>query len=293
MYSPNLSPKDIYDIKEMAKAKRREYDIGMGPLGDNIFKLIRKEGIHLILLPIETAEPYPFQGLYLSSKEHQENLIYIGLNTIDYYDKQIFTIAHELFHHWEHRRDYYVCRHTEGSDGIEEQKANRFAAEFLLPSDILESEIKSKNNGETSIKEWKYNALLRFIARIHCDYHLPYKAIVRRLQEIQAIIDEQAEMLRGESVRHDQTTYFKLGLNQNADMFRKLNTATKDVGIDGENLNQMIDVFEAEGVSLAELSEDLILFNKTLVDFNLEQEVDPDDLEELKMLIAEIKTDEG
>ena len=48
-----LSKKEIFEIGEFAKDKRRLFDIGMLPIGDNIFRLIRKEKIYLIYTPIE------------------------------------------------------------------------------------------------------------------------------------------------------------------------------------------------------------------------------------------------
>jgi Zn-dependent peptidase ImmA (M78 family) len=296
--TPPLSTHDVYGIQEMAKEKRRQFDIGMGPLGDNIFLLTRKAGIHLIFLPIPMAEESPFTGLYLSSQETTERLFYIGLNTADYYDKQIFTLAHELYHHWTEERTnkegVCICRQQdqEIDTTLEELKANRFAAEFLLPTDILEKEIKEKNEGQLALKQWKYNALLRFIARLHGDYHLPYKAIVRRLYEIHAITDEQLELLWNEPARFKESAYYKLGILHHADMFRKLNTITHEFGVDGENIDQVLRVFEDEQVSLEELAEDLYVFNKNLSDVNLQPEVDPHDLEEWNDLLSDLEDGE-
>jgi hypothetical protein len=52
----------------MAKEKRRMFDIGMGPLEDNIFKLIRNLNIQLIRYPIEAHDktnPNRFSALRL------------------------------------------------------------------------------------------------------------------------------------------------------------------------------------------------------------------------------------
>lgn len=55
MNSNELSLKQIYELSEMAKEKRRELDIGTAPMGDNILKFIREKGIKLIYVPIENS----------------------------------------------------------------------------------------------------------------------------------------------------------------------------------------------------------------------------------------------
>ena len=40
MDNNSLSSKQIYELSEMAKEKRRELDIGTAPMGDNILKFI-------------------------------------------------------------------------------------------------------------------------------------------------------------------------------------------------------------------------------------------------------------
>lgn len=52
---PELSPKDLFAISEIAREIRGMHDLGMGPLGENVFKIIRKMGIYLIYLPIDIA----------------------------------------------------------------------------------------------------------------------------------------------------------------------------------------------------------------------------------------------
>ena len=98
-----LGKLDIFEIAQLATEKRRVFDIGMLPVGENIFKLIRKEGIYLLYFPVEideSADSY-FSAMYVSINESVKNLSFIGLNTADYYDKQIFALAHELYHHYQ------------------------------------------------------------------------------------------------------------------------------------------------------------------------------------------------
>lgn len=168
-----LTPKDVYQIAELAKQMRRMYDIGMGPLGDNIFKLIRNIGIYLIYLPIpiDGDQENPFSAVYLSFEQEGELIHFIGLNTQDYYDKQIFALGHELYHHFE-KSEIHICRISDDPKSYKEKKANRFAAEFLLPTDKLISEVQEVNNGDIDLSAWKHTALLRFITRFHPYYSL-------------------------------------------------------------------------------------------------------------------------
>lgn len=97
-----LTEQDLYRIEELAKDKRRVFELGMGPLGDNLFKIVRSLGIKLVQVPFpddKGNDVDPFSALYLSSKEKGHSICYIGINTTDYWDRQLFALAHELYHH--------------------------------------------------------------------------------------------------------------------------------------------------------------------------------------------------
>ena len=277
-----LDMKDIFEIGEMAKEKRRYFDIGMQPIGDNIFKLIRKENIYLIYSAIQVDEKREnnFSAIYVSLKEGSEELDFIGLNTADYFDKQIFALAHELYHHF-NKTQLHFCRLSDEDHNITELKANRFAAEFLLPTDRLENEIREVNNGDKKLTDWKASAILRLIARLHCEYRLPYKAIVRRLQEIESIDKEQYELMLKEPVRDIDCNYYSIGCGVNKEMFEMLNKKTYKTGVDGNDLEKVIRNYEDDLISISELVEALNIFEKKIEDFGLGEEVDMEDIEEL------------
>ena len=284
-----LKDHERFEIAELAKSQRRIHELGMGPLGDNIFKLLRTLNIQLVRYPIpaSSANPNPFSALYVASNEDGHTMRYIGLNTDAYYDKQIFFIAHELFHHVEEMSEMVVCRIEDDPYELREARANLFAAEFLLPAESLMYEIKRKNNGGVRLHQWRHSDLLRLIAEIHCDYRLPFKAIVRRLDEIESIKTSQFEALMAEDSRNPASMYWKYGMVINPSVFEKLNTRTREIGADGENLNKLIENFEASLISRAELSEDLALFHKTLEDFGLDDSIAAEEDEDLAMLYAE------
>lgn len=289
-----LDQSDIFTITSLVRDKRNYLNVGMGPIGDNIFKLARKLNIKLVFLPIDNTDnpTNAFSALYLESKEVSKNVVFIGLNTFQHYDRQIFSIAHEFYHHWT-GTTLSVCHLEDEQSQITELKANRFAAEFLLPTDTLLQEIGERTGGKQNLYESTDLGLFRFIALLHCDYRLPFKAIVRRLIEINAITESQFKKLNSENARDETGTYYKLGLNQNKEIFEKLNLRTKSFGVDGENLDMMINFLERNAITLEELANDLSLFGKNLSDFQLEEEVDQKSLDEFAELFKGYTDDEA
>ncbi|MDR3587940.1 MAG: ImmA/IrrE family metallo-endopeptidase [Desulfosporosinus sp.] len=285
-----LSEKQIFEIGNDAKKRRREFDLGMGPLGDNIFKLIRELGIHLIFLPVKTEgnDEHPFSALFVA---FEEKSFFIGLNTEDYLDKQIFALAHELDHYFD-PTDIHVCRISDDPNSPRELKANRFAAEFLLPTDQLVLEIKNVNQGNLDLHRWKHTALLRLIARLHCEYKLPYKAIVRRFEEVGSINNDQYELLLQEGVRDRDSLYYSIGLSMDQTVFEMLNTQTKKQGIEGDDFSSIIGNYEEGLISLSELMEDLALFNKRVEEFGICNEIDDENIEELNEFLLGHKDNE-
>lgn len=288
-----LSQPDVFQIKSLVVEKRGQLSVGMGPIGDNIFKLARKLNIKMVFLPIVNSSnsSNSFSALYLKSKESNKDIFFIGLNTYQTYDRQIFSIAHELYHHWTDTT-LSVCHLEDERSQHVELKANRFAAEFLLPTETLLQEVGNKTRGEKNLFNFTYLGLLRFIALLHCDYRLPYTAIVRRLFEEEAITQEQFEKLSQEKPRVKDSTYYKVGLSQNKVVFESLNKCTNNMGVDGENLDMMIGFLEGNMITLEELSGDLSLFGKSLSDFELEETIDQEDLEELAELFQGFEEDE-
>lgn len=288
MTDKKLSEKDIYKVSEMAKEKRREFDIGLSPIGDNIFKFIREKKIKLIYIPIknEGSNDLFFSSVYICLKEDGNKYMYIGLNTNDYYDNQIFALAHELYHYYE-EPEIHLCRISSNSQPIRELKANRFAAEFLLPTEKLEKEIRDINDGSLKLYEWKKTTIFRFIARLHCEYKLPYKAIVRRLLEINAITDDQFELLYTEKTREGKNEYYVIGTSINCEIFKQLNTITKKEGIEGNDLENVLRNYEDDIINIDELIESLRIFDKTIEDVGIQEEVDMSDLDDMSEMFEE------
>lgn len=181
----------------------------------------------------------------------------------------------------------HICRISDEASQIYELKANRFAAEFLLPTEKLQDEIKEVNGGKENIKGWKYSAILRFIARLHCEYRLPYRAIVRRLEEIGSIGSEEYQKLLIVDARSEKSAYYQIGCAMKPEIFRALNTKTRRSGTDGNNLEKIVQNYEDGIISISELADSLELFQKKLSDFGLEEELDDEGLQELRNFMEE------
>jgi Zn-dependent peptidase ImmA (M78 family) len=107
------------DVKEMAK-----------DLGVNIYELANMpSGASGKLFP-DRRSPAGFS---------------IGVNANDSYTRKRFTIAHELAHFLLHRNDIHdgvlddTLYRSEHLSGAQETEANKFAADILMPYDLLQS----------------------------------------------------------------------------------------------------------------------------------------------------------
>lgn len=279
-----LSNKELIKIEQMVQQKRDMYELGMGPLGDGILQLVEQLDISMLYHPKESGKnEEPLSAIYLSSKEKNDmTLSFIGVNTSQYYDAQIFAIAHELYHHWEDADGIYLCRNMDDPDGLRERKANNFAASFLLPKQTLENEVYDENDYELKVDKWGIPVLLRFIARLHLKYKLPYKSIVRRLFEVGALSDETVfTVLWNQKVRDVNSLYYKIAMSYDADLFTLLNKKTLKVGADARLIEYILQNYESSIISIDELAEDLSLFGKRLEEYGFEEELDSNFMKEL------------
>lgn len=286
-----FSDKDIYSIQKCVKKVRDDFDIGNAPLGNNIFKLVESQGIKLIFYPVKTYDgKQSFSAVYVAIRNDNKYFSFIGLNTNRCLDTQIFSVAHELYHH-ENKSTLHFYRDINNMTDRQEMIAERFAAELLLPFGALENEIKSINNGAISIKNWEYNSLLMLIARLHCDYKLPYKAIVKRLLEVKAITEIQCNDLLKEDCRNKKSTYYTIALSIGGKEFQDLNKSTGQIGVYKEQLEKIIMDYNSGIVDISQLSNSLAIFNRSLSDFGLQEDIDSEELEDLNSIIGENKNE--
>jgi Zn-dependent peptidase ImmA (M78 family) len=180
-HSISLNEIQIENIRKLAGDERRKLGfIGETPIANDIFTILENMNILLLEYPIKSDDVKPaFSAALMCSTEGDKELVFIGLNTADFFDKQIFAIAHELYHFYT-KTGSHLSRLSEEEDSYVEAEANRFAAEFLLPESILKSIVLDEFK-TSSLRKIQTKMLLRFIARLQCVWWLPYRSLFKRL----------------------------------------------------------------------------------------------------------------
>ena len=263
------------EIRSFVSKKRRELGvIEEIPIANDIFNILENTNIVLIEFPIKSESNSPgFSALtYFNS---DEDLVFIGVNTADYFDKQIFAIAHELYHYYT-KKDSHITRIIEIETDLVEFQANRFAAEFLLPEKTLASLI-FRGFQTSSLENMQIKTVLRFIARLQCTWWLPYRSLVKRLSEAGAISMEQYKILYDINERDLDGDYGRIGRATNEEIFIKLNTKTNKIGISPKEIDSIIRNFEDGIISDEELAKTLNLFNIKPEDFGIRVGVTEED----------------
>ncbi len=123
---------EVGDAKTIAKKLRQLWNIPTGPI-KNIFETIERNGVIIIPCDFDSTE---IVGRSMYTDEKQP-LIFVNKNVS--FDRQLFTVCHELGHLIMH-----MAFSVEGEDRNEEKEANIFASEFLLPEADLKKQIVSR-----------------------------------------------------------------------------------------------------------------------------------------------------
>jgi Zn-dependent peptidase ImmA (M78 family) len=133
-----LNEVQIEEIRKLARDKRGYLSIaGEVPIANDIFTILEQLDIILLEYPINSEGDNPaFSAAIMYSEENNKELAFIGLNTAAYFDKQVFAIAHELYHYFT-KTGSHLSRLDDVENNLVEAKANRFAAEFLFPEVAL------------------------------------------------------------------------------------------------------------------------------------------------------------
>lgn len=277
-----LNELQIENIRKLARDQRQALGfVGDTPIANDIFTILDKLDIRLLEYPIKSEGDGPaFSAAIMYSEEGGQKLVFIGLNTADYFDRQMFAIAHELYHYYSKTGSHLSRLEEEGKDIVEAQ-ANRFAAEFLFPQSVLESIVL--NEFKTScLERIQFKTLLRFIARLQCTWWLPYRSLVRRLKEISAISNKQYQQLYAINERDLNGDYGRLGKAINHDIFVELNTVTNRVGVSPKDIETIIRNFEDGLIGEDKLTDTLLLFGKSPDDFGYRVSVSKEDIDEFE-----------
>jgi Zn-dependent peptidase ImmA (M78 family) len=276
-----LNEVQVDEIRKLARDERQFLGfVGETPIANDIFTILDRLDIMLLEYPIESEDDRPaFSAAIMCSEEDDKILTFIGLNTADFYDKQIFAIAHELYHYYT-KSGTHLSRLEDEEYSLIEAKANRFAAEFLLPETVLESIVLGEFK-TSSLEKIHHKTLLRFLARLHCTWWLPYRSLVRRLHEISVISSQQYAELYSVNERDLQGEYGKIGQAINKEIFLKLNQSTKNIGTSPKEIEIIIRNFEDNLIDEDKFAKTLSLFNRTPEEFGYEIKASQEDIDEL------------
>ncbi|MBU8906539.1 ImmA/IrrE family metallo-endopeptidase [Desertibacillus haloalkaliphilus] len=287
---------DEFELEEIRKLARDERQalgfVGETPIANDIFTIIENLNIKLLEYPIESEGEKPaFSAALMYSEEGGEELVFIGLNTADHFDKQVFALAHELYHFYT-KTGSHLSRLEDEENNLVEAKANRFAAEFLLPESVLESIVLTEFK-KSSLQEVQTKTLLRFIARLQCTWWLPYRSLVKRLKEIEAISDSQYTQLYAVNERNLEGEYGRLGQAINREIFLKLNAITSNIGLSPKDIEVIIRNFEDNIIDEDKFSDTLHLFHKTPDEFGYEFTITDEDMDEFDDFFKEESDNES
>lgn len=272
-----LDEKQIYEVKSLASDTRRLFGVYPNvPIANDIKLLLENQGIMLCEYPFPDTNGTHTYGNITWFKTDNETFTFIGLNTSSFYDEQIFAIAHEIYHYKTQSGKAYTPD-MEYEDKVIEKMADRFAAELLLPDEALKA-VVIKTIGKADMKGVSEARLLRFIARIQCEWWLPFQAIANRLLEEGFIDESQYNNLYKIDCRNEDGMYRRLLKNIDSEISELLNKRTKTVGVSNIVIETIISNYEDGLIDDDEFVHILELFDKRPEDFgfNMDSELDDD-----------------
>lgn len=271
-----LSDQQIFEAKRLASEARRLFGVYPNiPIGSDIRLLLEKNDVLLCEYPYPDSQGTHTYGNITWIKNGDEIITFIGLNTSSYYDEQIFAIAHEIYHYTTKTGKAYTPD-VEYEDQITEKMADRFAAELLLPAEVLFS-LVTDVFGKVNMYDVPENKTLRFIARIQCDWWLPYQAIINRLFEEKLISVEQYNNLYDLDCRSENGVYRRILKSTDREISELLNKKTKSIGVSNKVIETIISNYEDGLIDENEFIENLALFGKKPDDFGFDMNVEFDD----------------
>ena len=256
------------DVEKKAIEIRQENNVQTYGIKD-IFSLIEQKGIHHIRYPFGKDILLGFSTVY-------EGKRVIVSNSSEILSREIFTVAHELGHivfdfedsNQELKIDFNL---DEDKEDICEDRAFYFANCFLMPENKLEEYIKYELGKE---KE-ELNAL--DIVRIQIEFNVSYSAVVKRLENIKFITDDQMYSLFNDRNILKSKALFKM---LNAD--EKLLRSSEVISVPAQYLEYVTSNYNNEYIPYSSLEKALGLLNKDAEVFKKEsadeEEIDLDDL---------------
>ena len=201
----NLSDADAQFLEQLARNKLNEYGKLNDVIGAQIFAILGRHA-RVLYYPLEDDDVWGFV-----EKTTRGN--FVCINTSIEYDKQVFVAAHELYHVLQGSSTEEL---TLGSSleidyaeqsplSLDELKANRFAAAFLISDSLLLQEMRNLNIP-------RHGIYAKHVMQLASIFVVPYKTMARRLRELEIIDDPKCNGLLALTQREISITKRRLGI---------------------------------------------------------------------------------
>jgi len=177
--------------EEAASLERQRLNLGQQPI-ENIFDLIRQQGLHIFKRQLEDTN---ISGLYIN---HPIAGHCILINYLDDLYRQNFSAAHEYCHALFDSSQGQEVTYLKSSSDRFEWRANSFAGNFLVPKQRLELDYSPAN---------KYDDWVSLIRQIAERFRVSSQVVVIRLTELKWIdkgLQEQLFPDRRLVIKHDE-----------------------------------------------------------------------------------------
>ncbi len=197
-----LNDFEMEQVKSQAREKlgkcRKTNDL----IGVQIFSIL---GLYarVIYYPLGKHAPWGFTRISGSRNDNGLEKPFVAINTSIPVDCQVFAAAHELYHIWYEQSPDILPSDLleENNKEVNEKKANRFAAEFLVDEMMLRQEMEIYKIRKISVKS---------VLQLAALFTVPYQAMAKRLNETGFIGEKELEKLlseTGESVMRYNKKY--------------------------------------------------------------------------------------
>lgn len=187
-----LSSGEIADVQRQVRAKLGECRKTQDVIGTQIFSILSLH-TRVFYYPLGKVGPWGITYMWGIDSGVPTEKPFVAINTSIPVDAQVFAAAQELYHIWYDEKVEAIPASILGETDehgaqldVSELKANRFAAEFLVDEEMLRQEMRTY-----SITPHKIS--VKDILQLAALFTVPYKTMVKRLHEIEAINQDECE----------------------------------------------------------------------------------------------------
>ncbi|MGH4120880.1 ImmA/IrrE family metallo-endopeptidase [Clostridium sp.] len=255
----SLTDEEIKEILDKVNRCLGEYKKSNRIIKEDVFKILEMN-CKTLYYPIKDDD---ICGFVYKLKDHKIACI----NSSIPMEKQVFAAAHELYHILYSDIENGEIVNSEVLDekipanemSKEDFKANKFAAEFLVPEEVFRNELSIRNIKKDFIE-------LKKIVELMDVFLVPYKTLVRRLYEIDYIsLFKCNEFLNEEDRKEDKGVMLwqkRLGL------CKRNNERTKEIKLD-KLVDMSLELYDKGQITYEKLNYLLGLSNLNPSEFNI------------------------